>query len=107
MSPLLLDPLPARTAFTAHVNKGCLLSHNAREAIRIVAEAGGIADQETFGILQKGLERIWILAPVMPGKNTAVSYHRCREIIIQEIMDQVDPMAHPLVGNAAGKILIK
>src|SRR5438552_10956204 len=44
---LFLDPLPAWAAFAADVDHGGLLAHDAAEAVAVVAEAGGEADQET------------------------------------------------------------
>ena len=43
----------------------------------------------------------------MPRENTAVGHHRCWEMVLQEIMNEIDSMAHPLVGNTTGKILIE
>ena len=85
-----------------------LLAHDAREAVAIVAEAGGVADQKSFGIFQQRLERVGIFAAVVPGED-------CRRAppptagscVVQEVVHQVDAVAHPLVGDAAGEFFVQ
>src|SRR5882762_8540261 len=43
----------------------------------------------------------------MPGKNTAMRHDRLRKAFAHEVVAEVDAMAHPLVRNAAGELLIE
>ena len=103
----LFHQLPPLAALASDIDQRGLLAHDAREAVAIVAEAGGIADQEPFRILQQRVESIRILAPVGPRKDAAVRDHRSREVFIHKPMGQINSVAHPLVGNAAGEFLVQ
>src|SRR5262245_40801582 len=70
VSALLFDVLPARASFAADVDECSGFSHDPREAIAVIAETCGITHQE-FWILEQRLERIRILASVLPGKDPA------------------------------------
>ena len=82
-------------------------SHDAGEAVGIVAEAGGITHQESLRIFEQRLERIGIFASVLPGINAAVRHDGLREVIVQQVVNHVDAVAHPLVGDAAGEIFVE
>src|SRR5882762_2154929 len=43
----------------------------------------------------------------MPGKNTAIRHDRFRKAFAHEVVAEVDTMAHPLVRDAAGKLLVE
>src|SRR6266481_3017678 len=43
----------------------------------------------------------------MPGKNTAMRHDRLRKAFAHEVVAEVDAMAHPLVRDAAGKLLVE
>ena len=107
MSPFLFNAFPTRTSFASDVDQGRRFPHDPREAVAIVAEARGVAHQATFRILQQRLEGVRILAPVFPGEDAAVSDHRPGERVIQKVVDQVDTVAHPLIGDAAGEIFVE
>src|SRR6266705_1892475 len=53
------------------------------------------------------MEGIWVLPAVMPGKNAAICHHRLRKALIHEIVAKVNAMAHPLVRDADGKLLVE
>src|SRR5439155_5105804 len=107
VGPFLLDQFPSRAAFAADVDQRRLLAHVAREAVAVIAEAGGVADQKPLWIFEQRLESVRIFAPIRPGEDTAVSHHRAWELVLEEKVRQVDAVAHPLVGDAAGKIFVQ
>src|SRR6185295_15878393 len=102
-----LYQLPALATLPSDIDEGSLGAHDARRAIGIVAEAGRVADQEAFGILQQRLEGVRILAAVMPRVDAAHGDDGLREGIFQEVVHQIDAMTHPLIGDAAGEISIE
>ena len=104
---LFLDQLVPRAALAADVNQRGLLSHVARKAVRIVAEAGRVARQKAFRVLEQGVKSIRVLAAVVPGIDAAVRDHRAREVVVGEPVHQVDAVAHPLVGDAAREVLVE
>src|SRR5258708_13838328 len=53
------------------------------------------------------MESVGIVPDVMPGKNAAICYDRLRKALAHKIMAEVDAMAHPLVRDAAGKLLVE
>src|SRR3989442_4705651 len=53
------------------------------------------------------MEGIGILPAVLPGENTTTRHHRLRISFVQEVVAEVDAMTHPLVGDAAGKLLVE
>src|SRR5882672_6527921 len=70
-STFLFNPFPARTPFASDVDERGVLSHDARETIAVIAETGSVADHEAFGVLQQRLERVGVLAPVLPNEDSA------------------------------------
>src|SRR2546428_6102753 len=107
MGSLLFDPFPARTPFASDVDERGVLSHDPRETVAVVAEAGGITDQEAFRVFEQRLECIRVLALILPGENSARRDHGFWKVIVEKVVNQIDPVAHPLIGDAAGKILVK
>src|SRR6267154_1941479 len=53
------------------------------------------------------MKGIWILTAVMPGKNAAVCDDRLRKALVHEVVAKVNAVAHPLVRNAARKLLVE
>src|SRR3989454_3023591 len=53
------------------------------------------------------MEGIGILPAVLPGENTTTRHHRLRISFVQEVVAEVDAMTHPLVGDAAGNLLVE
>src|SRR5215469_10151527 len=104
---LFLDQLIPRAALASDVDERSLLTHVAGETGSVIAEAGRVADQKTFWILKKGLEGVGIFAAIMPGENTAVSNYGPRKAVVHEPVHEIDPVAHPLIGDAARKFLIQ
>src|SRR5256885_6231756 len=104
---LFLDELVTRASFTAEVEQRRFLSHIARKAGSIISEAGGVADEKAFGIFEQGLERVRSFAPIFPGEDASVGDDRGWKVVAGEPVDQVDAVAHPLIGDSAGKILVK
>jgi len=102
-----LDHLPARTAFAAVVDHGGLLAHDAGETRRIIAKAGGVADQRAARVGEERVEGVGIFASVRPRENTAAGDGGFRIVFVQEKVTKINPVAHPLVGNAAGEFLVK
>src|SRR5882724_11372292 len=105
--PFLLHKLPSRTTLSARIEQRALLSHDSRETRRVVAKTGGVAHQESFWILQQRLKSVRSLAAVLPRKNSAMRHYRFRKRFIHEVVAQIDPMTHPLIGDAAGEILVQ
>src|SRR5262249_20318929 len=54
----LFDKGPALAAFAAGVDEGGAVAHDAGEAVGVVAKAGRVADQESFGVFEEGLEGV-------------------------------------------------
>src|SRR5262249_26163463 len=104
---LLFDPFPARTPFAAHVDERGGFSHDPRETVAVVAEAGGITYQKAFRVFQQRLERVRVLASVLPGEDAAGRHHGFWKRIVEKIVNQVNPVAHPLIRDAAGKIFVE
>ena len=104
-------PSPRPSSSAGCLRRRCyqrrLLAHDAREAVAIVAEAGGVAHQKSLRDIQQRLERVRILAAVMPGEDAAMRHHRARKVVVHEVVDQVDSVAHPLVGDAAREVLVQ
>src|SRR5207245_5680281 len=65
------------------------------------------ARQETLRISEERMEGIGILPAIMPGKNTAIRHDRLWKPLIHKVMTEVNAMTHPLVRDAAGKLLIE
>src|SRR5262249_45353646 len=83
---LFLDDLPAWIALAADVDERRFLAHNAREAVAVVTEAGCITRQKSLRILEQRVERVGILALVVPGEYAAVRHHRTRRSLVHEVM---------------------
>ena len=107
MRALLFDQLIPRAALAAKVDEGCVLAHVARESRSIIPKARRIAHQKPPRILEQRLKGIGILAPVVPGKDAAVSDRRFRKTVIHEPVHQIDPVAHPLIRDAARKFFVE
>src|SRR5437868_13286276 len=107
MISLLLDDAVARATLASMVEERGFLAHVAREGRSVVAKAGREADQKTLGIFQQGMECIGILAAIVPGVNAAVRDNRAGKRIVHEPVHKINAVAHPLIGNAAGKILVQ
>src|SRR5207237_2070345 len=107
MIAFLLHKLPARTALAAGINHGGLFPHDAGKAGRIVSKAGGIAGHESIRVGEESLEGIGILPAVMPGENSAVRHNGLRVVHIHEEVAEIDPVAHPLVGDHARKVFVE
>src|SRR4029079_16135999 len=72
----------------------------------IVAEARGIADEEGR-VLDQRLEGIRVLTSVVPREHAAMRHDRpCRRRVHEEV-DEIDAVAHPLIGNAARELPIE
>ena len=50
------------------------------------------------------MDGVWVLADVMPLKNAATGDHRIGDGGIRVEVREVDAVAHPLAGDAAGKV---
>src|SRR5207249_7482114 len=48
-----------------------------------------------------------VFASVLPGKNAAICHDRLRKVLVHEVLTEVNAMAHPLVRDAAGKLLVE
>src|SRR5581483_548252 len=68
----LFDELPALAAFAAEIDERGAIAHDAGEAIAIVSEAGGVADEEALGVLEERLEGVGILAAVLPAVDATL-----------------------------------
>src|SRR5262249_9570811 len=104
---LLFNPFPARTPFATNVDERGGLSHDPCETVTVVAEAGGITYQKAFREFQQRLERVRLLAPVLPGEDAARRHHGSLKRILENIVNQVNRVAHPLIREAAGKIFVE
>lgn len=98
---------PARTAFASSIEKRGFRAHNARVTRSIIAKAGCIAHQKTLRICEQRLEGIGIFSAVMPRKDTAMRNGRGWMFFFQEEMAEVNAVAHPLIRNSTGKILVE
>src|SRR2546421_8031598 len=107
MIALFLDDLPARATLSSRVDQGGLLAHDAREARRVVAKTGRVARQKTVCVSEERLKSIRILPAILPGKNPAMRHDGIWMFHIHEKVAQVNAVAHPLVGDAAGKFFVK
>jgi hypothetical protein len=101
------DQLPSRAAFATVIDQRRFLAHDARKTGRVIAKARGIADQRAPRIGEQRLKRIWIFPAVTPSENPTAGHYRFRIILVQKIVAEVDSMAHPLVRDAARKILLE
>src|SRR4029079_14029337 len=102
----LLDQLPPRTALAADVHERALLAHDARKTVGVVAEARGVAREERR-VLDESLERVGIFAAVVPREDAALRHDRARRLVVQEEMDEIDAVAHPLIRDAARELAIQ
>src|SRR5690349_7550867 len=107
MIAFLLHELPARAALATRIEHGGLFPHDAGKAGRIVSKTGGIARHESIRVSEESLEGIGILPAVMPGKNSAVRDDGLRVVHVHKEVAEVDAVAHPLVSDAAGKVLVE
>ena len=79
-----------------------------REAVAVVAKAGGVTHQEAFRIFQVASGKYPGFHALISGKDPArVGLRILAAKVEKEIVDQVNTVAHPLIRNAAGKILIQ
>src|SRR5438876_595776 len=53
------------------------------------------------------MEGIGVFASVLPGKNAAICHDRLRKVLVHEVVTEVNAMAHPLVRDTAGKLLVE
>src|SRR5256885_3146641 len=104
---LFLDELVTRASFTAEVEERGLFAHIAGKAGRVIPEAGGVADEKALWIFEQRLERVGGFAPVFPGEDSSMRDDRGWKVVAGEPVDQVDAVTHPLIGDSAGKILVK
>src|SRR5208283_872015 len=104
---IFVDDLVAGTTFVANIHERGLLAHVAGGTRRIVAEAGGVAHEEALGIFEQGVESVGIFATIGPGKNATVSDDGAGRVLVSEPVDQIDGVAHPLIGDAAGEFLVE
>ena len=104
---LFLDHLPARTAFAADVDERRLLSHDPGEAVASRCRSSWSSSTRNDRVFDQRLERVGVLAAVVPGEDAAVRHDRAGRLIVHEEVHEIDAVAHPLVGDPARELLVQ
>ena len=84
-----------------------LLAHDPGEAVASRCRSSWSSSTRKRRVLDERLERVGVLAAVVPGEDAAVRHDRARRLIVHEEVHEIDAVAHPLVGDAARELPVE